>query len=78
MKLEDAIRSAMDEHGVTGPGYRIKVVWTETLNQGSSDWATVTVDVYRPRYRKPCVTWELAIWIPGNTLYWEKSRHYNR
>lgn len=74
--LVSRIKAAMDEHGVTAPGWRIKV--SEVNQVSSSDWATVVVDVLKPRCRKPCSTWELAIWVPGMLLRWDLSKFVNR
>lgn len=69
-ELLTKIKAAMDEHGVTAPGWKIKI---SGIDQTYSDWATVIVDVVKPRCRKPCATWELAIWMPGMLLRWDKS-----
>ena len=69
------IRKAMDEHGITGPGYRIKVTGID--NAAGSDWATIHVDVIRPRCRKPCVAWDIAYYMPRDQIWWDRSSFTN-
>ena len=70
-RLTKAIRECMDEKGITGPKDRIKIIGREII--GKSDWAIVTVDIFRPRKRKPTLFWKLAINITNNTIHWYKS-----
>lgn len=73
-RLTQGIHDCMDERGITLTNWRIKIVGREII--GNSDWATVTVEVYKPRCRKPCVVWMLAINIVREQIYWDRSRHY--
>ncbi len=72
---EERIRQAMIEYGAIGEKWRISVTGMERERPGS-DRGTVTVEVTRPRHRKPSLIWELAIWIPGNLLDWNKSQFH--
>ena len=69
--LTIGIRNAMDDRGITGPGYRIFV--TDRKIIGNSDYAEVIVDVFEPRKRKPCMIWALRINIVRGTIHWDRS-----
>lgn len=73
-KFEQGIHNALDEKGITLPDWKIKITNREII--GRSDWAKVTVEVYKPRKRKPEIIWELAINIVKNQIHWDKSSFY--
>lgn len=72
-KLEEGIRNAMDERGITNPNesWRIKITNRYIIN--NSDLANVTVEVYKPRARKWAVIWILRINFVRNIIQWDKS-----
>ena len=73
-KLESLIKSAMDQHGVTAEGWRIKIINVQAVN---FNWATVETEVYEPRKRKPTIVWNVAIHMPRNMVDFNKSEfHY--
>lgn len=77
MDFKEALFEAMRAYGIVNPGWKINIVSKEQ-ERASSDWGTVIVDVIKPRCRKPCLTWEISIYIPGDIIFWEKSKGYKR
>lgn len=73
MKLESLIHSAMDQHGVTLPKWKIKITNVEAVN---FNWAKVTTEVFEPRKRKPTIIWEVAVYMPRNQVDFNKSTFY--
>ena len=69
--LETGIHYALDTYGATLPNWRIKILDAETV--GHSDWAKVYVEVYKPRCRKPCTTWCLAVNMVREIVDFERS-----
>ncbi len=74
-RLETAINRIMVEKEISAEGWRTNVTNIETV--GNSDWAKVTVEVIKPRKRKPCITWTLAINLSRNQINWDKSTFHN-
>ena len=72
--FEKALHEAFNEKGITLPDWRIKITNREII--GHSDWAKVTVEVYKPRKRKPEIIWELAVNIVRDQIHWDKSNFY--
>lgn len=72
-KLTAAIHAAMVEADRIGPKWRIKIIGKEIV--GHSDWATVEVNLYRPRCRKPYACWTLAVNMVKEEIHWDKSSY---
>lgn len=69
--LLEAIRNSMIERGAILPNWKVTLVQVENAN--GSDWANVTVNVFRPRCRKPLVVWDIAVYLPRDQIWWDKS-----
>ncbi len=76
MTLTEAIKEALIEYGAIGENWRIQIGNTEVQAIGS-DWAIVSVHVYKPRCRKPQGCWHLAIYMPKDQIHWDKSQYIN-
>ncbi len=74
--VHSEIYDALKEHGAIGPTWRIEI-GNRDLNPIDSDWVTVSVDVYKPRCRKPQGCWHLAIYMPKDEIHWNKSQYVN-
>ncbi|WP_304584429.1 hypothetical protein [Acutalibacter muris] len=74
-KLLDALHKAMSQYGAIKPNWKISVASIENTN--GSDWATVNVNIFRPRCRKPYTVWALAVYMPRDQIWWDKSTFVN-
>ena len=75
-KLRNGIRTAMEEYGAIGTGWRLDFRAVVVGTERGSDWARVSVDVTPPRRRKPTNKWVLEIHTVFNRLHWDISRVY--
>ena len=73
-KLESGIKKVFVERGFMLENWKLKV--TSIDGQAYSDSRDVTVEVLKPRCRKPCVTWVLNINMVRETINFEKSSFY--
>ena len=73
-ELTNSIKHAMLDHGVITDKYKITLV--EITGNTSSDYRTVTVEIIKPRCRKPVMAWDLRIDIVRGLLLWEESTFY--
>lgn len=72
--LESGIKKVFLERGIMLENWKLKV--TSIDGQAYSDYRDVTVEVLKPRCRKPCVTWVLNINMVRETINFEKSSFY--
>lgn len=54
------------------PKHRIEIINVEA----KGDWASIEVNIIRPRCKKPCHYWKLAVYMPSGTVFWSESEHY--
>lgn len=73
-KLESGIKNVFIERGIMLENWRLKVISID--GQPYSDYRDVTVEVLKPRCKKPCVTWALNINMVRETINFEKSSFY--
>lgn len=71
MSIEQHMRNALINYGAINENWRIKIIDKEILPY--SDWVKVTVEVYKPRCRKPCTIWTLASNMVRGITDFEKS-----
>ena len=74
-EFESNIFSVFVERGIALSNWKIKVVSKEIIN--NSDIAKVLVEVYKPRSRKPCITWDLNVNFVRKQINWDKSTFAN-
>ena len=72
-KLE-GIKEVLIERGIMNDDWRMKIINREII--ANSDFGKITIEIYQPRKRKPCIVWELTIYIPRNQIYFDKSTFY--
>ena len=72
-KLMDGIRAALIETDRAIDKDIIKMLGYQIMDR--SDWATIYVDIYQPRKKKPLGGWRLAVNIVKNQIHWDKSAY---
>jgi len=75
-KLTNGIKAAMVETGRAGEKWRVEVIGCDKVGK-NSDYVRVYVNLYKPRSRKPDITWNLCINIVKNLIYWNHSTFTN-
>ncbi len=75
MNITEAIKRIMCETGRIGYGWRIELIGTEPI--GCGDYTFVNVKVYKPRSRKPDVSWHIFIDTIRSLIYWDRSTFVN-
>ena len=73
MTIDQQMRNALLNYGAIGDSWRIKITDKEVINY--SDWAKVTVELYKPRCRKPYAIWELVTNTVRCVTDFEKSTY---
>jgi len=76
--FENQIKNVLVERGIMLENWKIKI--TDKKIIGNSDWAKVEVEVFKPRCKKPCITWTLVVNMVKEFVDFEKStfvRPYN-
>lgn len=76
LNLENAIKEIFIEREIMLPNWKIQITDKEIL--GKSDYAKVTVDVFKPRKKKPEITWILTINMVREQIHWDKSEFYHK
>ena len=69
--LENGIKEALVEYGAMNDNWRMKITDKEII--AYSDWAKVEIEIYKPRCRKPCIIWTLAINMVKELVDFERS-----
>jgi len=70
--LENGIYNVLLQRGSIADGWKVKVTDIQ-LKCSGSDWATVSVNIIKPRCRKPFMAWELAVYMPRDQVDFSKS-----
>ena len=76
MKLEKQLKGAMVDYGAVNENWRIKIVAIEKIAD-NSDFANVTVEIYKPRSRQPAYLHTLYINMVKEFVCWDRSTHVN-
>lgn len=69
--LENGIKKALIEYGAMNENWRLEI--TDKKIIGNSDYATISVMIFKPRCRKPCMMWELHVNIVREFVDFERS-----
>jgi hypothetical protein len=72
MKIEEMIKNVFVETGRARDDWKVVVTGKNFLSAGS-DYVILSVDVIRPRCRKPCVKWQLMVDTARGDIHWDKS-----
>jgi hypothetical protein len=72
MKIEEMIKNVFVETGRAQSNWKV-VVTDKNLLSAGSDYVIISVDVIRPRCRKPCVKWQLMVDTARGNIHWDKS-----
>lgn len=70
-KLEEAIKRIFVEEGIVLENWRVRITWI--YGSKHSDYRDVTVEVIKPRCRKPCTIWTLKVDIVREIIDFSKS-----
>jgi hypothetical protein len=70
-KYMKKLHEIFDEMGITLPNWKISLVSEEII--GRSDWAYVTVEIYKPYCKRPCQIRKLAFNFVRKIIDLEKS-----
>lgn len=73
-RLESGIKNVFVKKGIMLENWKLKV--TSIDGQSHSDYRDVTVEVLKPRCKKPCITWILNINMARELINFEKSSFY--
>ena len=68
--IKQGMFNALKDLGVVADGWRINIIG---ITPSIGDWATVSVEVIKPRCRKPCMVCECAVHTVYSRLDWERS-----
>jgi len=69
--IENKIKNALVEYGAMNENWRLKITDKEII--GNSDYANISVEIYKPRCRKPCIVWTLVTNIVREFVDFERS-----
>lgn len=70
-KIENGIKKALVEFGAMNENWRIEI--TDKYLIGNSDYANISVEIYKPHCRKPCTVWVLVANIVTEFVDFKKS-----
>lgn len=70
MDIKDLLFSVMVDTGRLSKTDRISIINVEK----KGDYAFINVDCIKKRCKKPFMFWSICIWMPGNLIYWDRSR----
>lgn len=69
--IENGIKKALVEYGAMNENWRLKI--TDKNIIGNSDFASISVEIYKPHCRKPCIVWTLVANIVKEFVDFERS-----
>ena len=69
--IESKIKNALVEYGAMNENWRLKITNKGIIS--NSDYASFTVEIYKPRCRKPCTEWTLIANIVREFVDFGKS-----
>ncbi len=73
-RIEARIKNIFIERGIMLENWKLKI--TNIEGESFSDYRNVTTEVFKPRCRKPCITWVLSIDIVRGIVNFDKSNFY--
>lgn len=69
--LMDGLKNALVGYGAMNENWRLKITNKQIIS--NSDFANITVEIYKPRCRKPTIVWELLVNIVREFVDFERS-----
>ena len=76
MTFEEKLKCAMIEYGAVAENWKIKITDIDKTNE-TSDYANITVNVWKPRSRKPDYAFTLFVNVVKEIIFWNRSTHVN-
>lgn len=73
-KLEQQIKEVLIDKEIMLENWKLRIINIE--GKINSDYRNVTVEILKPHYRKPCVTWLLNINIVKQFIDFTNSSFY--